>query len=54
MGQAESGLQEWLDKGYHGEMDYMAKHGTRRIRPATIAVAALGASIFAPLGITSA
>ena len=25
--QAESGLLEWLSKGYHGEMDYMAKHG---------------------------
>jgi epoxyqueuosine reductase len=29
MTQAESGLLEWLNKGYHGEMDYMVKHGTR-------------------------
>ena len=26
-------LQRWLDAGKHGEMDYMAKHGTRRSRP---------------------
>jgi epoxyqueuosine reductase len=36
MAQAESGLLEWLSKGYHGEMDYMAKHGTRRTRPAEL------------------
>jgi len=28
MAQSEHGLQQWLSKGYHGEMDYMAKHGT--------------------------
>lgn len=26
-------LQQWLDSGYHGEMDYMARHGTARTRP---------------------
>ena len=36
MSQAESGLLEWLSKGYRGEMDYMAKHGTRRTRPAEL------------------
>lgn len=36
MSQAESGLQEWLREGYHGDMDYMAKHGTRRTRPAEL------------------
>jgi epoxyqueuosine reductase len=36
MTQAESGLNEWLRHGYHGEMDYMAKHGTRRTRPAEL------------------
>jgi epoxyqueuosine reductase len=36
MAQAESGLLEWLSKGYHGEMDYMAKLGTRRTRPAAL------------------
>lgn len=26
-------LQTWLDKGYHGEMAYMANHGMMRARP---------------------
>jgi epoxyqueuosine reductase len=26
-------LEHWLAAGKHGEMDYMAKHGTRRTRP---------------------
>jgi len=30
---AESRLQDWLRAGYHGHMDYMARHGTRRSRP---------------------
>lgn len=30
---AEPGLLNWLDKQYHGDMDYMAKHGTKRSRP---------------------
>jgi epoxyqueuosine reductase len=30
---AEKRLAEWLAKGFHGEMDYMARHGTRRSRP---------------------
>lgn len=25
--------QSWLAKGFHGEMDYMAKHGLKRTRP---------------------
>jgi len=33
---AESGLLEWLALGLHGEMDYMAKHGTKRSRPAEL------------------
>ncbi|MFZ3042183.1 MAG: tRNA epoxyqueuosine(34) reductase QueG [Thiobacillus sp.] len=33
---AEAGLQEWLDRGFHGEMDYMAAHGTKRSRPAEL------------------
>ena len=36
MSRVESGLLEWLNKGYHGNMDYMAKHGTRRSRPAKL------------------
>lgn len=34
--EAEVRLLEWLDKGYHGEMDYMEKHGTKRTRPAEL------------------
>lgn len=30
------GLQEWLDNGYHGDMDYMAAHGSKRARPAEL------------------
>lgn len=26
-------LAQWLDNGFHGEMDYMQKHGTKRSRP---------------------
>lgn len=33
LSQAEKNHQEWLDKGFHGDMDYMAKHGTKRTRP---------------------
>ena len=29
----ETHLLNWLDAGRHGEMDYMARHGTRRSRP---------------------
>lgn len=33
---AEAQMQQWLAKGYHGTMDYMAKHGTKRSRPAEL------------------
>jgi epoxyqueuosine reductase len=36
LAQAEPGLQEWLAAGCHGEMDYMARHGLRRARPAEL------------------
>ncbi|MDR5867335.1 tRNA epoxyqueuosine(34) reductase QueG [Halomonas koreensis] len=29
----EARLQRWLDAGHHGEMGFMAKHGTKRTRP---------------------
>jgi epoxyqueuosine reductase len=29
-------LERWLAAGRHGEMDYMARHGTRRTRPAEL------------------
>jgi epoxyqueuosine reductase len=33
---AENRLGEWLGKGWHGEMDYMARHGALRSRPAEL------------------
>ncbi len=33
---AEDRLGEWLGKGWHGEMDYMARHGALRARPAAL------------------
>ena len=33
---AEAGLLAWLEAGHHGEMDYMAAHGTKRARPAEL------------------
>jgi epoxyqueuosine reductase len=33
---AEPHLAAWLERGWHGEMDYMARHGTRRSRPAEL------------------
>jgi epoxyqueuosine reductase len=32
----EEHLQRWLDDGHHGEMDYMARHGNKRTRPAEL------------------
>jgi epoxyqueuosine reductase len=53
---AEVGLTEWLSHGFHGEMDYMAKHGSKRTRPdelvpGTIRVISLGMnySVVSPL-----
>ncbi len=36
LGEAERDLKRWLDRGYHGEMNYMAHHGTKRSRPAEL------------------
>ena len=33
---AEPGLLNWLEMGMHGAMDYMAKHGLKRARPAEL------------------
>ncbi|MCX8018656.1 MAG: DUF1730 domain-containing protein, partial [Rhodocyclaceae bacterium] len=34
--EAEGRLLAWLARGYHGEMDFMARHGTKRTRPAEL------------------
>jgi epoxyqueuosine reductase len=31
--EAEPRLLQWLDRGLHGELDYMARHGVKRARP---------------------
>ncbi|HFH3669043.1 tRNA epoxyqueuosine(34) reductase QueG [Pseudomonas aeruginosa] len=36
LGEHEAHLQRWLEAGYHGEMDYMAAHGSKRSRPAEL------------------
>lgn len=36
LGDAEHGLMAWLAAGYHGGMDYMARHGANRARPAEL------------------
>jgi epoxyqueuosine reductase len=38
---AEAGLAAWLEAGCHGEMDYMAKHGMKRARPAELVAGTL-------------
>lgn len=34
--EAEQHLQNWLAKQYHGDMDYMQRHGLKRSRPALL------------------
>lgn len=34
--EAESHLNNWLARGFQGEMDYMQRHGTKRSRPALL------------------
>ena len=50
---AESHLLNWLENGYHGEMDYMQRHGSKRSRPAelepgTLSVISLRMDYFPP------
>ena len=33
---AEPHYQAWIEKGFHGAMDYMAKHGNKRTQPAEL------------------
>ena len=32
----EARLMEWLGRGWHGEMEYMARHGAKRARPSEL------------------
>lgn len=36
IGPHEQRLQDWLDAGYHGEMEWMASHGSKRTQPAEL------------------
>ena len=36
LGDAERKLNRWLAEGYHGEMGYMSRHGSKRSRPSTL------------------
>ncbi|GAB4268342.1 MAG: tRNA epoxyqueuosine(34) reductase QueG [Methylomicrobium sp.] len=36
LSEAERHLDDWLRKGFHGDMDYMHKHGLKRSRPALL------------------
>ncbi|MFK8046829.1 MAG: tRNA epoxyqueuosine(34) reductase QueG [Halioglobus sp.] len=36
LGENEAYLKKWLASGYHGSMDYMASHGSKRSRPAEL------------------
>jgi len=36
LGEHETRLLNWLDAGMHGQMSWMARHGTRRSRPADL------------------
>ena len=33
LSEAEGHLKRWIDKGFHGQMDYMHKHGSKRTHP---------------------
>jgi len=37
----EKRLIDWLNSGFHGEMDYMQKHGSKRSRPAELVAGTL-------------
>jgi epoxyqueuosine reductase len=46
---AEAGLAQWLAAGFHGEMDYMARHGLKRARPAELVPGTVAAiTVFMP------
>jgi epoxyqueuosine reductase len=42
LGSDEARLLEWLAAGRHGAMDYMARHGATRARPAELVAGTCG------------
>ncbi|MDZ4099122.1 MAG: QueG-associated DUF1730 domain-containing protein, partial [Methylophilaceae bacterium] len=36
LSEAEGYLEHWLDNNFHGDMDYMQRHGLKRSRPALL------------------
>jgi len=53
LGDHEAHLLNWLNDGFHGEMDYMQRHGTKRSRPSelepgTIRIVSVRLDYFAP------
>jgi len=53
LGDHEAHLLNWLNDGFHGEMDYMQRHGTKRSRPeelepGTIRIVSVRLDYFAP------
>jgi len=36
LGEDEAHLQRWIEAGFHGDMDYMQRHGSKRTRPAEL------------------
>jgi epoxyqueuosine reductase len=36
LSEAETRLVAWLDRGWHGDMDYIPRHGAKRTRPAEL------------------
>lgn len=41
LAKAERHYQAWIEKGFHGDMDYMAKHGNKRTQPAELVAGTL-------------
>lgn len=55
LGAHETRLMNWLANGYHGEMTYMLRHGSKRSRPAelvagTLRVVSVAMNYFPPSG----
>ena len=41
--------QEWLAKGYHGSMEWLAAHGNKRSRPAELLPGTVRVRALAPI-----